>query len=81
MSFCALCKFIYCRHKTSIGAGESCFAYIISWSKGKEPDELKSSLDCICSTAGKIIDDIESNIPELAQRKEKPKTQEKCVSR
>lgn len=64
-----------------IETGESSFAYITGWSKGKELDELKSSLDCICSTAGKIIDDIESNIPELAQSKEKPKTQEKCVSR
>lgn len=64
-----------------IETGESSFAYITGWSKGKELDELKSSLDCICSTAGKIIDDIESNIPEFAQKKEKPKTQEKCVSR
>lgn len=64
-----------------IETGESSFAYITGWSKGKELDELKSSLDCICSTAGKIIDDIERNIPELAQSKEKPKTQEKCVSR
>lgn len=64
-----------------IETGESSLAYITGWSKGKELDELKSSLDCICSTAGKIIDDIESNIPELAQSKEKPKNQEKCVSR
>lgn len=64
-----------------IETGESSFAYITGWSKGKEMDELKSSLDCICGTAGKIIDDIESNIPEFAQKKEKPKTQEKCVSR
>ena len=64
-----------------IETGESSFAYITGWSKGKELDELKSSLDCICSTSGKIIDDIESNIPELAQNKEKPKTQEKYVSR
>ena len=64
-----------------IETGESSFAYITGWSKGKELDELKASLDCICSTAGKIIDAIESNIPELAQSKEKPKTQEKCVSR
>jgi len=64
-----------------IETGESSFAYITGWSKGKELDELKSSLDCICSTAGKIIDNIESNIPEFAQKKEKPKTQEKCVSR
>ena len=64
-----------------IETGESSFAYITGCSKGKELDELKSSLDCICSTAGKIIDDIESNIPELAQSKEKPKTQEKCASR
>ena len=68
-----------------IETGESSFAYITGWSKGKELDELKSSLDCICSTAGKIIDDIESNIPELAQSKEesrsKPNTKAKCVSR
>lgn len=68
-----------------IETGESSFAYITGWSKGKELDELKSSLDCICSTAGKIIDDIESNVPELAQSKEesrsKPNTKAKCVSR
>ena len=64
-----------------IETGESSFAYITGWSKGKELDELKSSLDCICSTAGKIIDDIENNIPELAQSKKKTKTQEKYVSR
>ena len=64
-----------------IETGESSFAYITGWSKGKELDELKSSLDCICSTAGKIIDDIESNIPELAQSKEKSITPEKYISR
>jgi len=68
-----------------IETGESSFAYITGWSKDKELDELKSSLDCICKTSGQMIESIEGNIPELAQKKEEAKSKnnikDKCVSR
>ena len=46
--------YVVCQH-FGIDTAEYSFGYVAGWSRGKEMDELKSSLDLIHSTAGEII--------------------------
>lgn len=71
--------YVVCQH-FGIDTADYSFPYVTSWSRGRELDELKASLDCISKTASGLITAMESACPKLAADKaEKPK--EKCVSR
>lgn len=41
------------------------FGYVAGWSRGRELEELRASLECIRATAAELIDGIESRCPEL----------------
>lgn len=72
--------YVVCQH-FGIETDESAFAYIAGWSSDKELDELKASLDTICTTAGDMIAGMESRMPELCKTEEPPSKKEKCASR
>ena len=59
--------YVVCQH-FGIDTSDYSFAYVAGWSKGREMDELKASLDTISNTAKEIIDGIESRCPELFQQ-------------
>lgn len=61
--------YVVCQH-FGIDTAEYSFGYVAGWSKGKELDELKSSLDTIRSCAAGLIDAIESKCPSLHPKKE-----------
>ena len=61
--------------------GDSAFTYISKWSRDKELEELKTSLDCISRTSAEMIYAIESCIPELSMSQDKPEMSEKYFSR
>ena len=60
-----------CQH-FGIDTSDYSFAYVTSWSRSKELDELTASLDCISSTAAAIIDGIEERCPELRPLEPEP---------
>lgn len=62
--------YVVCQH-FGIDTSDYSFAYVTSWSSGKELDELKASLECIRTTAAALIDRIEQSCPEL-DRSPKP---------
>ncbi len=54
-----------------IATGENSFGYIAGWSKDKELDELKASLETINKTANGIITDIDRHYAELLKERDK----------
>lgn len=58
--------YVVCQH-FGLDTSEYSFSYVAGWSRGKELDELKASLDVIHSTAGEIINAIQPPEPELTQ--------------
>ena len=52
-----------------IQTGENSFGYIASWSKGKELQELKASLDTINKTASSLIHDIDTHFAEICKER------------
>ncbi len=66
--------YVVCQHFGIDTSGYS-FGYVAGWSKGKELDELKSSLDTIRTCAAGLIDAIESKCPSLQPAKEPPQPQ------
>ena len=58
--------YVVCQH-FGIDTSDYSFPYVTGWSRGKELDELKVSLDCISKTAAEIIDGIEKHCPEVAR--------------
>ena len=56
--------YVVCQH-FGVDTSDYSFGYIAGWSNGRELEELKSSLSCICETAAELIDGIESRCPEL----------------
>ena len=54
-----------------IATGENSFGYIAGWSKDKELDELKASLETINKTASGIITDIDRHYAELRKERDK----------
>ena len=61
--------YVVCQH-FGIDTSDYSFGYVAGWSKGKDLDELKSSLDTIRSCAAGLIDAIESKCPSLQPKKE-----------
>ena len=61
--------YVVCQH-FGIDTSDYSFGYVAGWSKGKELDELKASLDTIRSCAASLIDAIESKCPSLQPKKE-----------
>ena len=61
--------YVVCQH-FGIDTSDYSFGYVAGWSKGKELDELKASLDTIRSCAAGLIDAIESKCPSLQPKKE-----------
>lgn len=57
--------YVVCQH-FGIDTSDYSFGYVAGWSKGKELDELKASLDTIRSCAAGLIDAIEKQCPSLA---------------
>ena len=61
--------YVVCQH-FGIDTSDYSFGYVAGWSKGKELDELKASLDTIRSCAAGLIDAIEAKCPSLQPKKE-----------
>ena len=57
--------YVVCQH-FGIDTSDYSFGYVTGWSRDKELDVLKSSLDCISTTAAEFIDQIEALCPELS---------------
>ena len=70
--------YVVCQH-FGIDTSDYSFGYVAGWSKGKELDELKSSLDTIRTCAAGLIDTIEQKCPSLQIPKERavPATMER----
>lgn len=58
--------YVVCRH-FGIDTSDYSFPYVTGWSRGKELNELKASLDCISKTAAEMIDVVEKACPEIAR--------------
>ena len=63
--------YVVCQH-FGIDTAEYFFGYVAGWSKGKELDELKASLDTIRTCAAGLIDAIEAQCPSLCPQKIQP---------
>ena len=61
--------YVVCQH-FGIDTSDYSFGYVAGWSKGKELDELKASLDTIRSCAAGLIDAIAEKCPSLQSKKE-----------
>lgn len=73
--------YVVCQH-FGIETSDYSFGYVAGWSKGKELDELKTSLDRIHSTAGEIINAIQPPPPkqerELPEQSRRPSPKRKA---
>lgn len=61
--------YVVCQH-FGIDTSDYSFGYVAGWSKGKELNELKASLDTIRSCAADLIDAIAEKCPSLQPKKE-----------
>ena len=59
-------SYVVCQHY-GIETGANSFGYIADWSKGRELDELKASLDIIRKTAASMIERIDSRFAEICK--------------
>jgi antirestriction protein ArdC len=53
-----------------IATGENSFGYIAAWSKDKELNELRASLETINKTSSELITDIDRNYAEIIKERE-----------
>ena len=53
-----------------IATGENSFGYIAAWSKDKELNELRASLETINKTSSELITDIDRNYAEIVKERE-----------
>ncbi len=60
-----------------IDTGDNSFGYIAEWSKGKELEELKTSLETINRASCDLIKDIDGNYAEIVRENELEKRYEK----
>lgn len=68
--------YVVCQH-FGIDTSEYSFGYVAGWSKGKELEELKSSLGRIHFTAGQIIETIQPEKQEHIREDKQPNRREK----
>lgn len=61
--------YIVCQHY-GIDTSDYSFAYVATWSQGKEMPELKESLNTIRETAADLITKIDAKVQELTAEKE-----------
>lgn len=64
--------YVVCQH-FGIDTSEYSFGYVAGWSRDKELDELKASLDTIRTCAAGLIDAIEVRCPSLSLQKSQKK--------
>lgn len=65
--------YVVCQH-FGMDTSEYSFGYVAGWSRGKELDELKASLDTIRTCAAYLIDAMEENLPDCIKQNEKAGT-------
>ncbi len=58
-----------CQHY-GLDTSDYSFGYVAGWSKGRELDELKGSLETICTAAAEIIDSIDAHLAEIQKERE-----------
>ncbi len=63
--------YVVCQ-RFGVDTSDYSFGYVAGWSKGRELEELKSSLECIRSTAKELIDGVEQRCPELFPKSPQP---------
>lgn len=68
--------YVVCQH-FGIDTSDYSFGYVAGWSKGKELDELKASLDTIRSCAANLIDAMEQRCPSLCTQRNQTVQQER----
>lgn len=61
-------SYVVCQHY-GIETGDNSFGYVAAWSKGKELDELKASLDIIRKTAASMIERIDGRFAEICKER------------
>lgn len=71
--------YVVCQH-FGVDTSDYSFGYVAGWSRGREMEELKASLECIRTTAADLIDGIESRCPELFPKPAKQEQQKKRQS-
>lgn len=62
-----------------IDTSDYSFAYIASWSKGKEVPELKESLDIIRKTASEFINKIDEHMADIL-KEQTSQLDDKCMA-
>lgn len=70
--------YVVCQH-FGIDTSDYSFGYVAGWSRGRELNELKASLDIIHTTAGEIIDAIQP--PQRSQEQELSQAPRKSCQR
>lgn len=68
--------YVVCQH-FGIDTSDYSFGYVAGWSKGKELDELKASLDTIRCCAANLIDAMEQRCPSLCTQRNQTVQQER----
>ena len=68
--------YVVCQH-FGVDTSDYSFGYVAGWSRGRELEELKQSLERVHSTAAELIDSIESRCPALFPKVEKQERQKK----
>lgn len=71
--------YVVCQH-FGVDTSDYSFGYVAGWSRGREMEELKASLECIRSTASGLIDGIERRCPELFPEPPQHAPQKKQIS-
>lgn len=71
--------YVVCQH-FGVDTSDYSFGYVAGWSRGREMEELKASLECIRTAAADLIDGIESRCPELFPKPAKQEQQKKRQS-
>ena len=67
-----------CQHY-GLDTSDYSFGYVAGWSSGRELDELKSSLETICSTAAEIINSIDEHLQEIQKEHDKEQAQKEVA--
>lgn len=69
-----------CKHY-GLDTSEYSFGYVASWSKEKEMEELKNSLETIRNTASDIITDVDKYFKEISKTRNEEQEQSKKINK